>query len=809
MRISAPGKCCDYILSLQNKMDSRLTKYSRWFFASSLFPMIAGTLGPVASAFSICALARPWQQSYPPGSDIQKAKFIKDPTWLDAVNGAQLGVAIIANMALLLNMTKKLRFNIAQPITIVGWYFSAICLIVLECVCTKHLRRGEYVWSQAFYYGIYAAVLYFIVATLMVVTFWGATSGHYENDFLLTMSQRTLMMQTIMFLMYLLIGALVFANIEGWDFLDAVYWADVTLFTVGFGDFAPATTLGRALLLPYALIGVISLGLVIGSIRSLLLDRGKRRIEARVIERSRRRVVKKLTKKGRDTILEPIPEGEEESRANDDTPESDEKPERRLTELERRQKEFELMRDIQRKADWRRRWVAMATSTGSWLVLWLVGAKIFQECEEPYQGWDYFDGVYLGFVSLTTIGYGDLTPISNPGKSFFVFWSLLALPTMTILISHAGDTVVKGIRDVTDIIGSVTILPGEQGFRKAGIQLLQRVTLGKLFEEDIKESPPGFHGDAEEHVDSDGSGDGNKGDSEHYGGRRGGMSDQRELDAEKATTRKADKERAEKREQDNTGRDEGLRSSQQQQPPSEDSARSSPSGSDKQSAPRRASTMDSLQKKPSRSSKNGQPGGRRMRRTSSIPRDNLPRDLPQDEGEYHVLLIEEIARVKQHLKSQPPRRYTWDEWTWYLKLIGEDEANPATHRKVQPHMHDKQRKREKARDDDDKTAHRDTKDRNESAHGQTQWSWVGARSPLMGSQEEAEWILEKLTQKLTQELKAVRNRKQQGGGEDERDGNAEKERDGSDSTRDTGDETEVVDKRDMAEEAEDMDDGEL
>lgn len=54
---------------------------SRYWFASSAFPMIAATLGPVASAFSICALVRPWRQHFPPGSDIDKAPFIDDPIW--------------------------------------------------------------------------------------------------------------------------------------------------------------------------------------------------------------------------------------------------------------------------------------------------------------------------------------------------------------------------------------------------------------------------------------------------------------------------------------------------------------------------------------------------------------------------------------------------------------------------------------------------------------------------------------------------------------------------------------------------------
>jgi hypothetical protein len=43
--------------------------------------MIAGTLGPVASAFSICALVRPWRQSLQPGGDLAAAPFIHDPPW--------------------------------------------------------------------------------------------------------------------------------------------------------------------------------------------------------------------------------------------------------------------------------------------------------------------------------------------------------------------------------------------------------------------------------------------------------------------------------------------------------------------------------------------------------------------------------------------------------------------------------------------------------------------------------------------------------------------------------------------------------
>lgn len=52
--------------------------------------------------------------------------------------------------------------------------------------------------------------------------------------------------------------------------------------------------------------------------------------------------------------------------------------------------------------------------------------------------------------------------MSNSGKPFFVFWSLLAIPTLTILISDMGDTVVKAIKDVTIWLGEITVLPSDE-----------------------------------------------------------------------------------------------------------------------------------------------------------------------------------------------------------------------------------------------------------------------------------------------------------------------------------------------------------
>ncbi|KAK2686119.1 hypothetical protein QWA68_015182 [Fusarium oxysporum] len=463
---SGTGSATTKTEKLHNGDDSH--EPNRWWFLSTAFPMIAGTLGPVASAFSICSLTEPWRQSLVPGGDIQEAVDVADPSWLLIIEGIQLLVGIIANLFLLLNMARRICFGLALPITIVGWYISSICRIALSATAARPFKdKGSSnevtIWSQSFYYGMFAAILYFADALLLTITFWGAYTRRHRKDLLLTMSQRTLMLQSI-----------------------------------------------------------------------LLLAKSSRR----------------------------------------------------------------------------RKWVAMAISTFLWLLLWLVGAFIFQKAEQAYQGWTYFDVVYFCFEAWTTIGYGDLAPVSNLGRSFYVFWSLLALPTMTILISNAGDTVVRIVRDGIILIGSVTILPNDRGFVRNVKSLVSIITFEKTF------------------------------------GDRG------------------------------TGHDDAGASSKDidQQLPTDQ--------------PPFAIT----------SSRNIQP----YARSTSSFQNNLG-NLPTG-ADLQFLLMSEIRVVIDHLKESKPHHYTFDQWAWYLKLIGEDEHNPRTPCRV----------------DQQKDGHKISE----------KWSWVGNQSPL-------------------------------------------------------------------------------
>lgn len=542
-------------------------------------------------------------------------------------------------------MARRLPFPIAQPITIIGWYLSSF-LLIGDLAAIIHIAKvpGERrALTQAFYYAIFAAALYFIIASLLVFTVYGAWKGHYSKEFKLSMSQRTLMLQTISFMIYMVGGAGIYAKIEGWLFLDALYFTNYTLLTVGIGDYAPQTHLGRGLLFPYAIGGIVILGLVVGSIRSLVLERGKKKLGSRMVEKKRQMQLQKMISKGNEHKLKPVMSKQHAEEVG-------------FSERERREEEFHFMRKIQEQASTRQKWNALLISGSAWFFLWFIGALIFYFAEHE-QGWSYFQSLYFAYTTLLTIGYGDYKPFSNSGKAFFVFWSLLAVPTLTILISNMGDTVVKGIRDLTLWLGEFTVLPGEAGARYRVKSIAVQATGGKVFRgaSDV-DQPPGLLSGGKDQ-------DPEKAD---IGGPRAAGTDF-------LASKVEDEERTEVRE----ARDRG---------------------------------------------------------------DNLKADI----HEYHFMLIQEFRNVMKHLNESPPRRYSYDEWAWFLKLMGEDEANHKSHRappvKINNSSPEKEPDMQQGQTDDGEGTIR-------------QWSWLGNRSPLMGETEEAEWVLERLSLTLEKELK--------------------------------------------------------
>lgn len=70
-----------YDMMSEEEQEKNFLMPARWWYASTGIPLVAGTFGPMANAFSICALVENWRVKIPPGGTEEHGIDIKDPEW--------------------------------------------------------------------------------------------------------------------------------------------------------------------------------------------------------------------------------------------------------------------------------------------------------------------------------------------------------------------------------------------------------------------------------------------------------------------------------------------------------------------------------------------------------------------------------------------------------------------------------------------------------------------------------------------------------------------------------------------------------
>lgn len=261
---------------------------------------------------------------------------------------------------------------------------------------------------------------------LLMVNMLGYFLGHYPDNFALSDSQRTLILQTMVFFIWLGGGAGVFMRIEdnagqGWGYADSLYFCDVTVLTVGFGDLYPTTDLGRGIVFPFSVGGIITLALIVSSIYKFMRELGEENIVMKHTNRIRQRTAERTVtnsfdlrerehaehrlvrrrlfadKGGRRSFAEserPKISAPSEPRKmrtamretarkttfatlpNALTPGKSNRKQRLILLREERDR-FQAMRNIQRKSRLYKQWVALLFSTLAFGILWCVGAVVF------------------------------------------------------------------------------------------------------------------------------------------------------------------------------------------------------------------------------------------------------------------------------------------------------------------------------------------------------------------------------------------------------------------------------------------------
>lgn len=65
-----------------------------------------------------------------------------------------------------------------------------------------------------------------------------------------------LLISLTFFLLAIVAGAFIYASIEGWNFLDSLYFTVMTITTIGYGDFVPLTDAGKIFTIFFSFFGV-------------------------------------------------------------------------------------------------------------------------------------------------------------------------------------------------------------------------------------------------------------------------------------------------------------------------------------------------------------------------------------------------------------------------------------------------------------------------------------------------------------------------------------------------------------------------
>lgn len=401
-------------------------------------PLLASPCGLLGNLASIMAVADKWRVD-------KGGHSIGDTWWVLLLNSLSLAAGCISSLVFFLHS----NFNHVVP-SVYGIGLTAVLYFVAVLIYMGLIAGSEYAYfhntdyqhSAGFWQAVCASVLYFSACLMLAIYLLTCPSGYdhhtlsqKKNDisrFLLTKEgriyeehlvrrlasidpavrrhaiseressygdkiserQRHLMFVYMIWFGWIAMGAAVAAYLLNTTYSQGVYYCIVSCLTLGYGDVVFSQPLGKALTIPYLYIGVILSGLTAVIFFKAWFQSTRNQTQMSQVQHLRRK-----------TLLASPKVEEEEA--------------------------FRRMRHIVQVVNIR---ISLIRTlfTFLWLaVFWLIGAFIFSRTE----GWDYFDAFYMCSVSLATVGYGDLVPRSPGGRSFFIHWAMVALPTMTAAVS--------------------------------------------------------------------------------------------------------------------------------------------------------------------------------------------------------------------------------------------------------------------------------------------------------------------------------------------------------------------------------------
>eukprot|EP01084_Bolivina_argentea_P109711 196071_1 len=252
------------------------------------------------------------------------------------------------------------------------------------------------------------------------------TSNHHQKAYLAksqfaTLPPKVIISFLLLFLVYLAITSILYSAVEGWSLIDSLYFAIITISTVGFGDIAPETVLGKVINMVFILGSFFGVFVLFRVVLGYLVDHQI----AAIIQRIKHK--KKKDQSSRWTFGLNTAKTTENLDALADQAQEDIR--------EEEDKEIHEGTNVQ--------WIMHLLLYFLWLVMWTLFFTLFKE-----ESISFFNALYFGIVTSSTIGYGAYVPVSDGGKLFCVITTMFGVLFLAILAGSVSQGVMAFIRSM-------------------------------------------------------------------------------------------------------------------------------------------------------------------------------------------------------------------------------------------------------------------------------------------------------------------------------------------------------------------------
>ncbi|KPV72618.1 uncharacterized protein RHOBADRAFT_55715 [Rhodotorula graminis WP1] len=243
-----------------------------------LLPIISGLACPFAVLLDIPGLTTPWYIKTQ-GDLIVDSQ--PNPVLLDVEQAVALALGVLANAALIWRFLEHSPRRTTWVAMISLTIRDAIAIAACVWFLVVHRFNDGFVYGDGLWLSLAAVVASLTCNITLGLDLW-RTENFDKKGSGLTEKQRALVIVAMSFLLNLGLGSLAYSYlIPDLRFIDAMYFTECILTTVGFGDILPKSVGARIFTLFYTPLGIINLAVVVAVARETIIESFERSYRSR------------------------------------------------------------------------------------------------------------------------------------------------------------------------------------------------------------------------------------------------------------------------------------------------------------------------------------------------------------------------------------------------------------------------------------------------------------------------------------------------------------------------------------------------